>query len=1538
MKKDLYRLFALLGVTFWAPGVAWGTEVTTANDETEANTTTSLREAITSSNSGETITFAPSLSGQTITLLGSQLTIDKSLTIDASLLARGLTIDAAGLSRVMEIEPDAIVNLHGLTLTGGHASGSEPDHHGGAIYNDHATLNLSACILSDNFSDEDGGAIYNDSSFGDSATLTLSECTLSRNSAKFGGGIFSNGIVGSAEVNLSACTLSNNSSQEDGGGIANEGHAGSATLNLSSCTLFGNSAGEGGGIFNTGDSGNAVLNLSDCTVSGNSAESGGGICCAGTTGGSATLSLSNTILAGNTVSDRGPDLREISGATTTASGHYLISGLNDGHDAIIGGTGILGEPQLSPLGHYGGPTMTMHPLADSPAILSGADVTRTDQRGFTLTGPGTIGAVKLGPVTIVDQRFDRSDTPATTLRQALADTATIEAAVIQFDPSLSGRTITLTRGELAIDEANFLFIDGANLGLTINASGQATNHRVLSIDTIDSNEFAPATVTLQGLTLQGGRSSGNGGGLHIDGDFVNLINCTFLDNECELAGGAIYCRGADNSGDASLTLHNCRLERNQAGRLGGAIAVTSDFANSPLFFHDSIFSNNSSGRGGGAIAAYGGEQNYEVTGSHSTFSGNSSRLGGAFYTDYSIATAIIGLTDCTFNENSAQTDGGAFYSRADEARCTFNIEDSTFAKNEATENGGALYSEAEVEPVTFNLLNCTLAENSARSGGAIFAEEDFSGAGEASVFALEHCTISQNTATSAGGGFHAQAKEGSNFLLQLDNTILANNSAPLGPDLREDSDASAMLEVELLGSNILSSVAGSSLSASLPRLIISPNPVFPLGHYGGPTQTMHPLAGSPAILATTATRTDQRGFTLTGPETIGAVKIGPVHPTKVSDEDELRAALLASTNTQGRIICFAQSLDGQTITLSSTQLEVPGTANGLFIDASDLANGLTIDADGSATARRRVMLINEGATAALHGLTLTGGVAPRDANYDADGGGIYNDHARLSLIACTLTGNISLDFDRFRTTRGGGIFSNGEGGSAMLSLSACTLSGNSVERGDGGGIYSSANFSGSATLSLSDCTLSDNSAEDDGGGIYSDGGGGRATLSLSTCTLSDNSAENDGGGIYNTGYRGNATLSLSACTLSDNSAEDNGGGIYNDGESNGSATLSLSDCILSGNSAKFGGGIYSIGDEGRATLNLSACTLSGNSAGSSGGGIWNNGGDGNVILSLSACTLSDNSAENSGGGIYSDGLGNNDFEARGDGSLLLLNMSACTFSGNSAQFGDGGGIFSDGGMLSLSACTISGNEAGRQGGGIDVAYHCSVLSLSNTILAGNTAPTGPDLWKRAYGSATATGNNLMSSVDGQDKITLINGASIKIAEPRLAPLGDYGGPTQTMIPLPGSPALDAAATSTRSNDQRGFAITDGIPDIGAVEFQGDSDFQLALPAALDIDHDGDGSSYGVELALGTDPFVADPEHPNNLSLLSFNASDQPQVSFGIDDDQQSNIILRLMRSTDLITFGDEIISNATSDFALPLIFPTPHHPQEGKPSTASKRK
>src|SRR5439155_18232868 len=146
-----------------------------------------------------------------------------------------------------------------------------------------------------------------------------------------------------------------------------------------------------------------------------------------------------------------------------------------------------------------------------------------------------------------------------------------------------------------------------------------------------------------------------------------------------------------------------------------------------------------------------------------------------------------------------------------------------------------------------------------------------------------------------------------------------------------------------------------------------------------------------------------------------------------------------------------------------------------------------------------------------------------------------------------------------------------------------------------------------------------------------------------------------------------------------------------------------------------------------------------------------------------------------------------------------LRVNNSTFSGNSAG-GGGGGIENFQATAILNSSTFSGNSVGGAAG----INNYGTLALTNTIVAGNTAPFLPNLNLDSCGSFSGA-NNL---TDG---------------DPHLAPLGNYGGPTQTMPPLHGSPAIDAgrdSITNFLAADQRGYSRRSGAHvDIGAAEPQ-----------------------------------------------------------------------------------------------------------------------
>jgi len=251
----------------------------------------------------------------------------------------------------------------------------------------------------------------------------------------------------------------------------------------------------------------------------------------------------------------------------------------------------------------------------------------------------------------------------------------------------------------------------------------------------------------------------------------------------------------------------------------------------------------------------------------------------------------------------------------------------------------------------------------------------------------------------------------------------------------------------------------------------------------------------------------------------------------------------------------------------------------------------------------------------------------------------------------------------------------------------------------------------------------------------------------------------------------------------------------------------ISGLTITGGSADQGGAISN-----SSTLSIDGCAITGSSASKSGGGIYNSS---SGRLTVSNGTFSSDSAVNAGGGIFNALTG----------QLLVSNS---TFWGDSAGGGSptgfaaqlAGGAIANAGGATLINCTIADNSAtgSSQGGGI---ANAAALTLQNSIVAGNT---GGDV---AGTLASSSSYNLVGDGSGGVALTLHNlfGTSASPLDAKLAPLGNYGGPLQTVALLPGSPAIDAgsnflAQSAHLSQDERGFPrVSNGTVDIGAYEAQ-----------------------------------------------------------------------------------------------------------------------
>ncbi len=821
-------------------------QVVTVTNETE------LRNEMASSanTTGKVIRLDSSLSGQTLTLSGGQLSVPggtNGLFIDGSSLPFGLTLDANGAvtnQRVLEIQPDATVALLGITLIRGKSTASTPD--GGAIYNNRGTMSLMQCKLSGHSSSDNGGAIYNKG-----GNMSLAQCTLSDNTAYSGGAVCNEG----GKMSLVQCTLSDNSATL-GGAIYHDG-----TMSLTRCSLSGNSASiSGGEIYNSG-----LLALTQCTLLARYFDvNHPGIL----NNYDSILRLKNSIVAGQGYD--GPLADFVNYGTVNCQGQNIVQTLDN--NGIILGPIIAADPKIALLASNGGPTQTMALLPGSPALGAATGGTSaTDQRGFPIVGTADLGAYEAQGSTVT---VTSSENPS-----VFDQSVTFTATVNELDPQTITPTGTVT-----------FRADGNALGspVALNASGIAT---------LATSTLAAGTHTI---------TATYNGDVRLLASTSNTINQTVFDLSVNNASDSgpfslrqALANAATHPGPDTITLTNTQtltlltqLLINDAGGVtidasglsngftisgGGTVRLFTVATGSTVTLKNLTLIN---GAGAGGSLNGAGGAIYNNTGATltldgCTLSGHSTNVGGAIFNNGGVLT----LSRCAFTGNAANSTGGAIYS----VGTGLTAQGCTFSDNTATSSGGALHTSG-----TASLTNCTFTANAGQIGGGVFNQAG-------GVLALTHCTLALNSATVSGGGI------GNSYgAVTLANCIVAQNTAPSGADISNSgSTPFGSATVTRVGVNIVRSHvnSGNTATDSGPTALNADPLLNVLGNYGGPTPTMPLLPGSPALdqasVLNPALTTDQRGF----PRPVGVrLDIGAVEGTVIivttpADELDVPGAL-----------------------------------------------------------------------------------------------------------------------------------------------------------------------------------------------------------------------------------------------------------------------------------------------------------------------------------------------------------------------------------------------------------------------------------------------------------------------------------------------------------------------------------------------------------------------------------------------------------------------------------------------------------------------
>ena len=1403
----------------------------------------SLRDDIQMSNAAggaNTITFSPGLTG-TITLTSGQLEISANLTISGP-GAGSLIVSANFTSRVMQVDQAATVSINDVTITEGQAA------------NGTAGANATARTpAQDGARGGDGGGIYN------LGSLTLADDTISSNVAGAGG----NG--GNGQLGALSSGVGNGGSGGNGGGVYNAG-----SLSVAGCTFLGDRAGaggNGGGVYsghggNSG-SGGAIYTTGGLEISnssfdqnlaadGGSGGSGGGTTSGGDGGAGGAIAveaastfpvvitsstLSNNVAGngGNLGGSFGPAGKGGSGGAITSSGRLTlvnctISGNSAGNGLVssntpsaggngggidnggtlrltnvtisgnhAGGQGTNGEAIYSNHGVGGGLNTTGEVILDNTIIARNSIAQNySGFNGAQLAGIDVGGAVDpVSAYNVVGDGLGMSG--LSTSNHNTIGTAGSPAAILAPLGNYGGPTLTMAplgvspgSGSVALavgPDGKPLLTDQRGLPRIVNGMVDIGAYQVQAQPVVNTTTD-DASMASGKLSLREALTLVN-----LDGgpEYGPTTSITF--------DPTVFANGVANT----ITLTQGQLELSRpfgpvAMKGPGAAALTITAANASRVFQVDA----------GVTASISGL----------TISNGSSDHGGAI-----LSAGTLALDVCMIDLNSVATDGGGIYNTK-----KLTVSNCTFSSDSAGNAGGAIFDSSGS---TLTVSGSTFSNNAAGGGSSALPVPLAGGAiGNAGVLTITESTFSGNTAsgTSEGG---AIGNGGS--LTALNVTITGNTAAGQGGGGIANSGSLTAANVTIAGNSAGEKAGGGILnSGNLMAVNVT------IAHNSAGEQAGGGIANTgSALLNNTIVAANQGGDaagSLTGSyDLIGDGSGG----LSVSNHNLLGTSAFP---LDAKLAPLADN-GGPTQTIAL----LPGSP---AIDAG--GNSLAVDASGQAllTDQRGQPRITDGTVDI--GAYETPGSFVVNTNLDAAtlAAGLVSlrqflawaDTAAgppLLTFAANVRGTIALDADlgplpiitvpitingpgsgllRVFANNAAGQFSSifavgagvnatidgleiAGGGTGIANAGNLTLSGDLIHgNGDGGGI------SNAGTVALTNCKLSNNI----GPGIA----GGAATLS--NCTVSGNAGPAISG----------AGATLVDCTLTGNASgvSVTGGGT-------------LSDCTVSNNT---GDGIDSTG-----TLVVTDSTVSANGS----RGIVNSG-----SATLSGCTISGNLGPADGGGILNNATG-------------TLTLTNCTISGNQAHGANGGGGIENFGTLTLVNSTVSDNTS-YQGSGGGMLLAGGVTSLYNTIVALNHNLARPDIAgnldynyatkQTQYTRSVPSSNNLISDgsgnlpfgTDGNPTNGNLLGDSITLLDPRLAPLGNYGGPTQTMALRTGSPAIDSGSNALAVGpdgkplltDQRGYyRIFNGTVDIGAYEF--------GSSALLPGDADADGKVNFADLVL-----------------------------------------------------------------------------------------
>ncbi len=1054
-------------VTTW-PVYAATLTVDTLTDENDGSCSDgdcSLRDAIAVTSNGDTINFAAALSGGTITLDGTQLTIDKNVTIIANV---PIIVSADSASRVFEIALNATVTIDGLTIRDGHINGGQ----GGGIYN-LGTLTLNNSTVSDNSVSNstskgaggNGGGIYN------SGMLTVSNSVVSNNSAnganaptdtldniaggKGGtGGIYSDGTLSISDSTFHGNAANGGSAHRraNGGAGGSGGINNAGTLTVNSSTIRNNSADGGkGGAINSADQrrggkggsggihNSGMATVSTSTISNNSADGGARANSSvghGGHGGNGSVTNSGTLtLTSSTISDNNALGRP--GGTSAGNDGNDGNGIRNSDTLTLRNT-IVANSTAVECDNADGATLSVthsliedgscgaedgnanNNLSGDPQLASLAGNGGRTQTHALLAGSPAIDAGNNANCPATDQRGNARPQADTCDIGAVEFTAPTDCTAAPWNVASAGLlniAIACYNAATASGTHTINFTDDITLTAALPTINNTTANVALHIDgdghALDGQDSVRAfniatntTVSIDALWIRNGFANGGSGGAIVSRGLLTIDNSTLSNNEATVAGGAIRVV------NGTTTLRNNTVSGNTANDTGGVRV------NAAGTFHsiNSTFIDNQSGGSndrGDNIDSYG-----TMTLVNSLFATSGDRPD----------TQDCRNRGTRMGNNNFVGDG----------TCSADVSGDPMV-GPLQDNGGSTPTHALLlgSPAldAANNADCPAADQRGES-------RPIDGTGN-------------GTATCDIGAFESQTTP--TFNLDTHSPTANALNVPLTSDVTATFDAdvaaNSVVSTSFAAHTQFSGLITGTLSTSDNTVTLNPNRDLFMGEQVQviATEQLNSVAGKSLTIPTqwgfTVGNSSQRCATFVEADAISAVLLG-VYDSSVAwgdyDNDGKLDILLTGWDGSGRVSAVYKNEGGGVFSNATTISDVLTDVSDGSVAWGDYDNDGDLDIllNGNNSGSNRISRVYENEGSGV----FSNATATSDALIDAYNGGVaWGDHDNDGDLDILLTGSSALgNISRVYENEGSGVFNNETAISDVLT----NVNGSSVAWGD----------------------------------------------------------------------------------------------------------------------------------------------------------------------------------------------------------------------------------------------------------------------------------------------------------------------------------------------------------------------------------------------------------------------------------------------------------------------------------------------------------